>query len=80
MGDLGGMDLVPEPTIVAAALRACRRIDDYALSTRSVTMASPTSCLHFYSQRFEPFEGCGFSIVGKSEQVLSKEFLSLIFD
>jgi Cytochrome c oxidase subunit Va len=34
MGDLAGMDLVPEPTIVAAALRACRRINDYALSTR----------------------------------------------
>merc|ERR1711935_384824 len=27
-------DLVPDPVIVAAALRACRRINDYALSTR----------------------------------------------
>merc|ERR1711860_267885 len=34
MGDLHGMDLVPEPTIVAAALRACRRVNDYALTTR----------------------------------------------
>ena len=34
MADLGGMDLVPEPTIVAAALRACRRVNDYALTTR----------------------------------------------
>jgi hypothetical protein len=28
------MDLVPEPTIVAAALRACRRVNDYSLTTR----------------------------------------------
>ena len=34
MHDLTGMDLVPEPKIVAAALRACRRINDYALTTR----------------------------------------------
>lgn len=34
MADLGGMDLVPEPAIVAAALRACRRVNDYALTTR----------------------------------------------
>ena len=34
MGDLAGMDLVPEPTIVAAALRACRRLNDYSLTTR----------------------------------------------
>lgn len=34
MGDLAGMDLIPEPTIVAAALRACRRLNDYALTTR----------------------------------------------
>ena len=33
-GDLAGMDLVPEPAIVAAALRACRRINDYSLTTR----------------------------------------------
>eukprot|EP00095_Tigriopus_kingsejongensis_P003178 maker-scaffold91_size383040-snap-gene-1.26 protein:Tk03178 transcript:maker-scaffold91_size383040-snap-gene-1.26-mRNA-1 annotation:"cytochrome c oxidase subunit mitochondrial" len=34
MGDLGGMDLIPEPAIVAAALRACRRVNDYSLTTR----------------------------------------------
>merc|ERR1712002_960482 len=34
MGDLAAMDLVPEPEIVAAALRACRRIDDFSLTTR----------------------------------------------
>lgn len=34
MHDLSGIDMVPEPTIVAAALRACRRVNDYALTTR----------------------------------------------
>lgn len=34
MGDLAGMDLVPEPSIVAASLRACRRVNDYSLTTR----------------------------------------------
>eukprot|EP00092_Neocalanus_flemingeri_P024483 GFUD01026551.1.p1 GENE.GFUD01026551.1~~GFUD01026551.1.p1 ORF type:complete len:169 (-),score=49.72 GFUD01026551.1:151-657(-) len=34
MGDLVAMDLVPEPEIVAAALRACRRINDFSLTTR----------------------------------------------
>merc|ERR1711997_702688 len=34
MADLVAMDLVPEPTILAAALRACRRINDYSLTTR----------------------------------------------
>jgi len=34
MYDLHIMDLVPEPTIVAAALRACRRVNDYSLTTR----------------------------------------------
>ena len=34
MGDLAGMDLIPEPAIVAAALRACRRVNDYALTAR----------------------------------------------
>merc|ERR1711928_65944 len=33
-GDLAGLDLVPEPAIVAAALRACRRVNDYSLTTR----------------------------------------------
>ncbi|XP_063695915.1 cytochrome c oxidase subunit 5A, mitochondrial [Culicoides brevitarsis] len=34
MNDLLGMDLVPEPKIICAALRACRRNNDYALATR----------------------------------------------
>jgi cytochrome c oxidase subunit 5a len=34
MGDLAAMDLVPEPQIVAAALRACRRINDFSLTSR----------------------------------------------
>lgn len=29
-----GMDLVPEPKIICAALRACRRLNDYALAIR----------------------------------------------
>ena len=35
MADLVAMDLVPEPEIVAAALRACRRVNDFSLTTRS---------------------------------------------
>lgn len=34
MNDLCGMDLVPEPKIIIAALKACRRLNDYALTTR----------------------------------------------
>ena len=34
MQDLTNMDLIPEPKLIAAALRACRRVDDYALTTR----------------------------------------------
>ncbi|XP_050736398.1 cytochrome c oxidase subunit 5A, mitochondrial-like [Eriocheir sinensis] len=34
MNDLCGMDLVPEPKIVIAALKACRRVDDFALAVR----------------------------------------------
>ncbi|BES89490.1 cytochrome C oxidase [Nesidiocoris tenuis] len=34
MNDLSGMDLVPEPKIINAALRACRRVNDYALAVR----------------------------------------------
>lgn len=34
MNDLTGMDLVPEPKIVVAALKACRRLNDYALAIR----------------------------------------------
>ncbi|KAJ6634384.1 Cytochrome c oxidase subunit 5A, mitochondrial [Pseudolycoriella hygida] len=34
MNDLMGMDLVPDPKIIVAALHACRRINDYALAIR----------------------------------------------
>ncbi|CRK99143.1 CLUMA_CG012485, isoform A [Clunio marinus] len=34
MNDLLGMDLIPEPKIVIAALKACRRLNDYALAIR----------------------------------------------
>lgn len=34
MNDLTGEDLVPEPRIVIAALKACRRVNDYALAVR----------------------------------------------
>lgn len=32
--DLLGMDLVPDPKIINAGLRACRRVNDYALAIR----------------------------------------------
>jgi len=38
MNDLYSMDLVPDPVIVAAALRACRRVNDYSLTTRILEM------------------------------------------
>jgi cytochrome c oxidase subunit 5a len=34
MNDMQGMDLVPEPKVVIAALKACRRVNDYALCVR----------------------------------------------
>lgn len=34
MNDLLGMDLVPDPAIINAALRACRRLNDIALAIR----------------------------------------------
>lgn len=34
MNDLAGMDLVPEPRIITAALKACRRLNDYAMAVR----------------------------------------------
>lgn len=34
MNDLLGMDMVPEPTVVAAGIRACRTVNDYALTVR----------------------------------------------
>uniref|UniRef100_A0A348G665 Cytochrome c oxidase subunit 5A, mitochondrial n=1 Tax=Odontomachus monticola TaxID=613454 RepID=A0A348G665_ODOMO len=36
MNDLAGMDLVPEPKIICAALRACRRLNDFALAVRFI--------------------------------------------
>lgn len=36
MNDLCGMDLVPEPKIIVAALNACRRCNDYALAVRFI--------------------------------------------
>ncbi|XP_076283454.1 cytochrome c oxidase subunit 5A [Lasioglossum baleicum] len=34
MNALAGMDLIPEPTIICAALKACRKVNDYALAIR----------------------------------------------
>ncbi|CAK9813656.1 Cytochrome c oxidase subunit 5A, mitochondrial [Anthophora quadrimaculata] len=34
MNKLAGMDLVPDPVIVCAALKACRRLNDFALTVR----------------------------------------------
>ncbi|XP_036331518.1 cytochrome c oxidase subunit 5A, mitochondrial-like [Rhagoletis pomonella] len=34
MNDLLGMDLVPEPKIIEAGLRACRRVNDISLAIR----------------------------------------------
>jgi len=34
MHDMFGMDLIPEPKIICEALRACRRLNDYALTVR----------------------------------------------
>lgn len=34
MTDIHALDLVPEPSIVIAALKACRRVNDYALAVR----------------------------------------------
>jgi len=34
MNDLYSMDMVPEPKIICAALRACRKVNDYALTVR----------------------------------------------
>merc|ERR1712077_85843 len=36
-------DLVPDPTIVAAALRACRRVNDYSLTTRILEITEQKS-------------------------------------
>lgn len=34
MNDLTGMDLIPEPKIIIAAMKACRRVNDYAIAVR----------------------------------------------
>lgn len=34
MNDLLGMDVIPDPKIIVAALKACRRVNDYALTVR----------------------------------------------
>jgi len=34
MNDMHGMDLVPEPKVVVAALQACRRVNDHSLAVR----------------------------------------------
>ncbi|OQR72843.1 mitochondrial cytochrome c oxidase subunit Va protein [Tropilaelaps mercedesae] len=34
MNDIHGMDMVPNPKICIAALKACRRLNDYALTVR----------------------------------------------
>jgi cytochrome c oxidase subunit 5a len=34
MNELLGMDLVPEPRLIIAGLKACRRLNDYALAIR----------------------------------------------
>ena len=47
MADLVAMDLVPEPEIVAAALRACRRVNDFSLTTRLGSFCCLTSNLKY---------------------------------
>ncbi|GFO08460.1 cytochrome c oxidase subunit 5a, mitochondrial [Plakobranchus ocellatus] len=34
MNDITGEDMVPEPKIIIAALKACRRLNDYSLAVR----------------------------------------------
>jgi len=46
MSELHGMDLVPDPIIVAAALRACRRVNDYALTTRILEVVKLKCACH----------------------------------
>ena len=38
VNELYGHDLVPEPRIVNAMLRACRRLDDFAMAVRVLEM------------------------------------------
>lgn len=45
INDLIGMDMVPEPKIVIACLQACRRLNDYAVTTRFLE-AIKHKCAH----------------------------------
>merc|ERR1712154_494420 len=60
MGELAGMDLVPEPAIVNAALRACRRINDYGLAIRTLEVIrvkcnpNPTELWPYMMQEIQP--------------------------
>lgn len=45
INDLHGMDLVPEPKVIIAALHACRRLNDYAVTTRFLE-AIQDKCAH----------------------------------
>ncbi|CAG9865463.1 unnamed protein product [Phyllotreta striolata] len=38
MNDLAGYDAVPDPAIVIAGLKACRRLNDYAMAVRFLEM------------------------------------------
>lgn len=44
INDLTGMDLVPEPKIVIAALRACRRVNDFSLCVRFLEAIKFKAC------------------------------------
>merc|ERR1712189_119357 len=44
MNELYGHDPVPEPKIISAALKACRRIDDYAMTVRIFEMVRDKAC------------------------------------
>ena len=43
LNELYGHDLIPEPKIVSAALRACRRLDDFAMTVRLFEMIKDKS-------------------------------------
>jgi len=46
VNDLQGYDLVPEPKIVIAALKACRRVNDYALAVRFLESVKVVPLFH----------------------------------
>ena len=47
VNDLQGYDLVPEPKIVIAAMKACRRVNDYALAVRFLEAVKVLQLLYF---------------------------------